>query len=74
MHDGRFNKLSAVINHYERGIVKSNTLSRKLQTNMVLTSNEKVDLIAFLLTLSDKKFLFNNQYNFPKELLPYLNK
>jgi cytochrome c peroxidase len=74
MHDGRFNKLSAVINHYERGIVKSNTLSKKLQTNMVLTSNEKVDLIAFLLTLSDKKFLFNNQYNFPKELLPYLNK
>jgi hypothetical protein len=26
---------------------------------IVLTSNEKVDIIAFLLTLTDKSFIFN---------------
>ncbi len=29
---------------------------------------EKVDLLAFLLTLTDKDFLFNHQYSFPREV------
>jgi cytochrome c peroxidase len=35
---------------------------------MGLTSNEKVDIIAFLLTLSDKSFLFNPNFSYPKKI------
>jgi cytochrome c peroxidase len=69
MHDGRFKKLNEVLNHYANSIKKSETLDAKLQNGIVLTSNQKVDLIAFLLTLSDKEFLFDAQFSFPKEVL-----
>jgi cytochrome c peroxidase len=59
MHDGRFKRLTDVLNHYTSGIQKSKTLARSLQKPIVLSSNEKTDLIAFLLTLSDKSFVFN---------------
>ncbi len=68
MHDGRFKKLSQVIEHYTSGIQKHRTLAAQLQKPIVLSSNEKVDLIAFLLTLTDKSFLFNPQFFYPKEL------
>ncbi len=67
MHDGRFKKLSEVIKHYTSGIIQSQTLSVHLQKPIILSSNEKVDLIAFLLTLTDKSFLFNPKYGFPKK-------
>lgn len=66
MHDGRFKKLSQVINHYTSGVLKSTTLSEPLKKPIILTSNEKVDLISFLLTLTDKNFLFNPELSFPK--------
>lgn len=66
MHDGRFKRLSEVINHYTTGIQHSPTLAEKLQNPIVLTSNEKVDLTAFLLTLTDKEFLFNRDFSFPR--------
>ncbi len=59
MHDGRFKKLRDVINHY--------TTTDKLKKPIVLTSNEKVDLIAFLLTLTDTEFLFDRRFGFPRE-------
>ena len=68
MHDGRFKTLSQVMNHYTNEIIKSKTLSAELQKQIVLSSNEKVDIISFLLTLSDKSFLFNRQYFYPKEI------
>ena len=68
MHDGRFKKISQVLNHYTDGIEKSTTIATELQQPIVLTSNEKVDLIAFLLTLTDKSFLFNPDYFYPKEI------
>jgi cytochrome c peroxidase len=68
MHDGRFKKLNDVLNHYTNDIIKTETLDSILQQRIVLTSNEKVDLIAFLLTLSDKKFLFDAQFAYPKEV------
>ena len=68
MHDGRFQSLSEVILHYTSH-QKNNLLSKKLSSPIVLSAKEKVDLIAFLLTLSDKKFLFNPKHNFPKESL-----
>jgi cytochrome c peroxidase len=67
MHDGRFKSLSQVINNYIMGVQPSPTLSPLLKKGIYLTSNEKVDLIAFLLTLSDREFLFNPQYGYPKK-------
>jgi cytochrome c peroxidase len=68
MHDGRFKKLSEVINHYTHGMQHTPTFAQELQQPIVLSSNEKVDLIAFLLTLSDKHFLFNTNYNYPRTI------
>lgn len=69
MHDGRFKKLSEVLNHYAQGIQQGNTLAPQLKTDITLTSNQKVDLIAFLLTLSDKEFVFKPEFGFPKHVL-----
>jgi cytochrome c peroxidase len=69
MHDGRFKKLSDVVGHYTSGIEKSETLSKELKNKIVLSSNEKVDLISFLLTLTDRAFLFNQKYSDPKNVV-----
>lgn len=69
MHDGRFKKLSQVLEHYANGIHRSATLAEELQTKMELSSNDKVDIIAFLMTLSDQEFVFNKEHGFPKELM-----
>lgn len=66
MHDGRFKKLSQVLNHYTTGVRQGKTLSKQLQQPVILTSNEKVDVLAFLLTLTDRHFLFNPDYAYPK--------
>ena len=66
MHDGRFKKLREVISHYSSGIERSETLAPELQNGIELTTNEKVDLVAFLLTLTDKEFLFNRDFAFPR--------
>lgn len=68
MHDGRFKKLSEVFNHYTLGIQHSKTLAPALQKSIVLTSNEKVDLLAFLLTLTDKEFVFNPKFSYPRDI------
>jgi cytochrome c peroxidase len=68
MHDGRFRNLSAVMTHYTTGVQHSTTLSAELEKPILLTSNEKVDIIAFLLTLSDKSFLFNPRFSYPREI------
>jgi cytochrome c peroxidase len=66
MHDGRFRNLSQVLNHYTKGIHKSSTLAPALQNGVHLNENEKVDIIAFLLTLSDKAFVLNPDFTFPR--------
>ena len=66
MHDGRFMTLKEVINHYTSGIERSATLSPQLNKSIALSSNEKTDLISFLLTLNDKDFVFNKKHQFKK--------
>ncbi len=68
MHDGRFKRLHDVVNHYTSGIQKGTNLSTHLQTPIVLSANEKVDLVAFLLTLTDIKFLSNKEYSYPRKI------
>ncbi|MGE0560757.1 MAG: cytochrome-c peroxidase [Flavobacteriales bacterium] len=69
MHDGRFKKLNQVLNHYTDGINQSSTLSKELRNPILLSPNDKVDLIAFLLTLNDKEFVFNSKHQYPKNIL-----
>lgn len=69
MHDGRFKKLNQVLNHYSKEIKQSSTLHPLLKNGINLTSEEKVDLIAFLLTLNDKNFVFDPDFQYPKNIL-----
>ena len=69
MHDGRFTKLNEVLNHYTDSTVQVQFLEAINKSPIYLSGDEKVDLIAFLLTLNDKEFVFNPKQRFPKELL-----
>ncbi|MBU2019873.1 MAG: cytochrome-c peroxidase [Bacteroidetes bacterium] len=69
MHDGRFSKLSDVLKHYAKGESVQFKQDERLKKMVGLTSNEQVDIIAFLLTLSDEKFVFDKKHQFPMELL-----
>ena len=62
MHDGRFKKLAQVIDHYTKEVQHSTTLSSKLKDSILLNDYEKIDLLAFLLTLTDKQFLFDPRF------------
>lgn len=68
MHDGRFKRLSDVLKHYGSGKLSSPTLSVHLINGISLSSEQRVDLIAFLLTLTDKDFLFETKYAYPNEI------
>lgn len=65
MHDGRFAKLYDVVNYYSGGIPASTYVSSELKKPIDLSAAEKIDLVAFLLTLSDKKFIFNPRFGPP---------
>lgn len=67
MHDGRFEKLSEVVNHYGNLNQNHSFLSPELQKPIQLSPNEKIDLIAFLLTISDKNFVFNKNFQYPHD-------
>lgn len=69
MHDGRFTTLEEVIEHYDSGIHPSSTLDFALlnttDTGLLLTEQDKQDLINFLHTLTDDTFLNNDEYKTP---------
>lgn len=69
MHDGRFNTLDEVINHYSDGLVYSETIDPLMKTiaqgGVQLTQDEKNDLKAFLLSLSDPSFRANPDFQNP---------
>ncbi|WP_452225649.1 cytochrome-c peroxidase [Lacinutrix chionoecetis] len=66
MHDGRFAILEEVIEFYSTGLQDSETidpLMKKVQQGGVnLSAQDKADLKAFLLTLSDPSFLNNPDF------------
>lgn len=67
MHDGRFRKLKDVINYYSDGIdYRSPYLDARLKKPFRFTEYEKKDLLSFLLTLTDKEFLYDKRFSFPK--------
>jgi cytochrome c peroxidase len=61
MHDGRFDTLEAVLEHYRSRIQRSPTLDPNLAKHpapgILLSEADITTLVAFLKTLSDSKFL-----------------
>lgn len=53
MHDGSIKTLREVIDHYDRGFVKRETLSSEIKP-LSLSDEEKSNLVAFLKTLSSR--------------------
>ena len=71
MHDGRFQTLAQVLDHYSGGVVASPTLDPQLRQpdgrlGIALSAQEKSDLLAFLQTLTDEDFLSNKQLAAPR--------
>lgn len=65
MHDGRFNTLEEVIEHYNTGGHSSSTIDpdmKNLKDGLLLTETEKKNLLAFLKTLSDPDFINNTSF------------
>jgi len=65
MHDGSLNTLDKVLDHYINGVKSSSTLDPVLTGGIPLTAQEKSDIISFLRTLTDNKFLTNSEFADP---------
>jgi cytochrome c peroxidase len=70
MHDGRFNTLDEVINFYSIGIHPNSPnidplIEFSSQGGVQLNPQERQELKAFLLTLSDPEFINNNNFSNP---------
>lgn len=66
MHDGRFETIEDVINHYSEGLVYSETIDPLMKSvpegGVQLSEQDKADLKAFLLSLSDSSFINNPDF------------
>lgn len=69
MHDGRFNSLDKVINHYAKLDTAKVNLDERLQRKVVISEKEKQYLIYFLYTLTDTSFTKNKRYAPDKPIL-----
>lgn len=69
MHDGRFQTLEQVVDHYNEQIKSSSTLDPALEQTrekgLFLTEQDKKDLVAFMKTLTDKDLMSNPAYSSP---------
>lgn len=79
MHDGRFNTLEEVVEHYNSGVKDhpnldwrfTNTFDREKNTfethspNLNLTQNDKAALVAFMKTLTDYQYITDNRFANP---------
>jgi cytochrome c peroxidase len=72
MHDGRFQTLDEVIDFYSEGLIWSPSVSPLMHKvndgGAHLTPQQKADLKAFLLTLTDHSLLTNPEYAEPAVL------
>jgi len=67
MHDGRMAKLSEVVSHYASGKFSSKA-SAEMKDVGLNNDEQRVDLMAFLLTLSDSSFVFEKSFQYPFKL------
>lgn len=68
MHDGRFSTLEDCLNHYTNGVTNTFNLDPQLQSGIALSSQDKQDIIAFLKTLTDYKFINDKKFADPNAL------
>ena len=64
MHDGRFDTLEKVIDHYSKGVQPHPNLNPRVR-RLNFTDSEKAALVAFLKTLTDRKFLTDPKFSDP---------
>lgn len=71
MHDGRFNTLGDVVNHYSVGVVQSPTIDPLMefahQGGVQLDAQQRQLLITFLKTFTDQNFLNNPDFSDPEQ-------
>jgi cytochrome c peroxidase len=65
MHDGRLESLEKVIDHYSKEIKQHPNLGGQLRRRLNFTDGEKAALVAFLKTLSDRKFITDPKLSDP---------
>lgn len=69
MHDGRFKTLEEVVDHYNNGLKASTYIDPALEntrgTGLMLTAQQKMDLVNFLKTLTDNSLVTNPKYKNP---------
>ncbi len=70
MHDGRFNTLQEVVEFYNSGTQNAATVSPFISKHIAsgglnLTPQDKIDLISFLVSLSDTSFVLNPEFSKP---------
>ena len=65
MHDGRFETLDQVVNHYTSSIQDHPQLDWELRNGIQLSEIEKEQLIDFLLTLTDYEFIAEKKFSNP---------
>ncbi len=69
MHDGRFETLDEVLDHYSSQVKISPTIDPLMQFShqggVQMTDDEKADLKAFLLSLTDSSFIENPAFQAP---------
>lgn len=71
MHDGRFETLEEVVEHYNSGIQNSPNLDNRLSrrngdpVRMNLDANERAALVAFMKTLTDPTLATEEKYSNP---------
>lgn len=66
MHDGRFETLEEVLEHYASGGHRAENLDANIQA-FTLTDRQKQELIAFLKTFTDQSFIDNPDFQSPFE-------
>jgi cytochrome c peroxidase len=65
MHDGRFDTLEKVIEHYSTGVKNHPNADGRLRRGLRLNTRQKSDLVLFLKTLTDSKFTTDPKFSDP---------
>src|SRR5262249_36071640 len=65
MHDGRFETLEKVVDHYSTGVKQHPNLDGRLRRRLNFNDAQKAALLAFLRTLSDRSFITDPRFADP---------
>jgi cytochrome c peroxidase len=69
MHDGSLSSLEEVLDHYAQGGHKNPRQDSRIRP-FILSAAERVELLAFLASLSDRQFVENPEFSPNNGLTP----